>query len=132
MLNPFPQLLSYAFFAPTLIRVAAALVFAYVAWMQWDKRVKISHIKFPLIGGGMWIVWVTLIVEAAATLGLLFGYYTQWAAILGALLSIKYFVWHNRYEETFPISRVASVLLLVICLSLLLSGAGALARDLPL
>lgn len=132
MLNPFPGLLVYGFFAPTLLRLAVAVVFAWAAWSQWSHRKELGHVRFPLVGGGAWVVWLTLLVEILAALGLFFGYYTQWAAILGALLALKYAVWDHRYPKFFPLSRAAALLILVICLSLLLSGAGALAYDLPL
>ena len=53
-------------------------------------------------------------------------------ALLGALIALKSSVWGHRYPRYFVLSRVTSLLLLVVCISLLLSGAGALAFDLPL
>lgn len=132
MLNPFPSLLVYGFFAPTILRAAVAIVLAWAAWSQWSQRKELSHTRFLFVGSGMWTVWVMLVLELAAAAGLLFGYYTQWAAILGALISIKFAVWDHRYPKFFPLSRPAALLMLALCLSLLLSGAGALAYDLPL
>lgn len=132
MLNPFPELLVYGFFAPTLLRIAAALVFVYVAWVQISRRDEIALIRYPLIGGGMWTVWLSVAWEGVVAGGLFLGYYTQIAAIIGLLAAAKYFIWKRRWPAPIPISRIASVLLFVILLSLLLSGAGALAFDLPL
>lgn len=131
MLNPFPALL-LPFLAPLVLRLAAAAVFGYILVMQWSSRETIAQTRFPVIGGGMWVVWVTVALECAVALSLIFGYYTQWGAILGALFALKYAVWGRRYPGVFPISRMAALLLLAVCLSLILSGAGAFGQDLPL
>ena len=130
--NPFPELLVYGIFAPTLLRVAVALALAWAITAQCRSRRELSHQRFPVVGHGAWIMWTMLIVETVSLLGLLFGYYTQWAALLGALIALKSAVWSSRYPKFFPLSRVSSLLILVICLSLLLSGAGQFAYDLPL
>jgi uncharacterized membrane protein YphA (DoxX/SURF4 family) len=130
--NPFPDLLVYGIFAPTLLRVAVAIALAWAVSLQWRSRHELSRQRFPVVGHGAWILWTMLTVEALTLLGLLFGYYTQWAALLGALIALKFAVWGSRYPKFFPLSRVASFLIVVICLSLLLSGAGQFAYDLPL
>lgn len=132
MLNPFPELLVYSFFAPTIIRVAAALAFFYLATLHYKRREEIGRTHFVVVGAHGWVVWVMIVFEAAVGLALLLGYYVQIAALLGALAALKSLIWKRRYPQAFPLSNVASFLLLVICLSLLLSGAGALAYDLPL
>lgn len=132
MLNPFPSLLIYSFFAPTLLRVAAALIFAWIAYAQYKRRGELGRIHFPVVGSGAWIVWVSIVVTALVALGLLLGYSTQWAALVGALIGMKGTVWAKRYPRFFPLCRFEYFLLMVVCLSLLLSGAGALAFDLPL
>lgn len=132
MLNFFPQFLTYSFFAPTILRVAAAIVFAYVAYRHFKNKDAIAHVRFPVVGSGAWIPWVAVIVEGAMALALFFGYYTQIAAIAGAVLGLKYFVWRGKYPEYFVLSRSTCTLLIAICLSLLTTGAGALAFDLPL
>lgn len=132
MLNPFPQLLVYGFFAPTLLRVAAALIFAYLAYKHYQNRDEIGSTHFPVVGQGMWLAWFSIIVEVALAAAIFFGYYTQYAAIVGALGALKHIVWGGKYPGFFMLSRSAAFLLLVIMLSLLVSGAGAFAFDLPL
>ncbi len=133
MLNVFPQLLDFNFFAPTLLRLSAACFFLYLAYVHVQRRVEIGNTKFLIIGAaGVWVAWVLVIIEAAVSLGLLFGYYTQIAALLGVLIMIKHLVWAKKYPRVFPFCRTECVLLLIICLSLLLTGAGAFAFDLPL
>lgn len=132
MLNPFPNLLIFGFFAPTLLRVFVALVFLASAWMLYQRRDELSRTPFILIGSGAWIVWVAMAFNAAVGGMLLLGYYTQIGALFGALLGLKGLVWAKQYGRFFVLCRVDYLFVLVICLSLLLSGAGALAFDLPL
>ena len=132
MLNIFPDLLTYGFFAPTLLRLAAALMFAVVAYRQWSRRSEIQQTSLLIVGKNGWWVWISIFAHAALAVLLALGYYTQIAALLGMLAAIKHFVFKHRYPEVFPLSRGTYFLIAVICLSFLLSGAGALAMDLPL
>ena len=134
MLNPFPELLVFGFFAPTILRIAAATIFIYVAYMQTQHREAMAKIPFPIIGTsfGMGVVWFAVAVELALAGALIAGYYTQIAAIVGAIAAVKYFVFGKRWPTFSSISRGTSALLFIILVSLLLSGAGALAYDLPL
>ena len=126
MFNTFPGLLTYGFFAPTLLRLAAALIIASVAYLQWKHVSSIEHTSLPVVGKSSWWVWLSIFAHAAIAALLFFGYYTQIAAILGLLISIKHFIFQHRYPNVFPLSRSTYFLVAVICLSLMLSGAGAL------
>lgn len=132
MYNVFPDLLTYGFFSPTLLRIVAALTFTYLAYTHFKHKDAIAHMRLPILGGGAWLAWMAVIVEIAVALGLFLGYYTQIAALVGFLGALKHFVWRNAYPRFFILSRTTSVLLMAILLSLLVTGAGALAFDLPL
>lgn len=132
MLNPFPDLLIFGFFAPTILRIAVAALFAYLAYSAWSRREKIAHTSLPLLGKQAWVGPFSTLVYGVLAVMLFVGYYTQIAALIGALASIKGIVFDHRYPEVFPLSRSTFVLLAVICLTLMLSGAGAFAYDLPL
>ncbi len=132
MFNTFPALLTYSFFAPTLLRITAAVVFAYLAYYHYQHKDAVARTRFPIVGEGMWIAWLALAVEAAVAIGLFLGYHTQIFAILGALIAIKAAFWGGKYPTFFVLSRSTALLLLIICISLLVTGAGALAFDLPL
>lgn len=132
MLNTFPQLLTYGFFAPTLLRAAAALVFLYMAYIVYQHRAQAAQTPLPIVGVQSWAPGFTIAVYTAIGLMLLAGYYTQIGAILGAIAAFKELFWGKRLQMLFPLSRSTSFLLLVVCLSLLVTGAGALAFDLPL
>lgn len=132
MLNTFPGLLTYGFFAPTLLRVVVGLIFFYIAWHTYARRVEIAEVSLPVVGRAAWAVWFAVIVELLIGLALLVGYYTQIAAIVGALAALKFLLLKRQIGGYAPLSKIASFLLLAICLSLMVSGAGALAMDLPL
>lgn len=131
MLNLFPSLL-YPFLAPTLLRVGAAIVFAAVAWVQIRRRDEIALLELPFIGKQAWWAWASAVAHLLVALSLFAGYYTQAAAMLGALLGLKHAFWSGRYPAMFPLGRTGGLLAALICLSLILSGAGAFAFDLPL
>ena len=132
MLNPFPDLLMFGFFAPTLLRVVAALMFVYLAYVHFKNKDAIARIKLPFISGGAWYIWALLVVELIVAAGLFFGYYTQYVAVLALLGLLKHFMWRSRYPQIFVLPRTTITLLIAILLSLLVTGAGALAFDIPL
>jgi uncharacterized membrane protein YphA (DoxX/SURF4 family) len=134
MLNPFPDLLTYSLLAPFILRLVAGLVFidlGILAFKNEKKRwlISLSALKIPkpktalrVLGG----------IEAIGGLMLIFGFYTQIAALVLALL--VFCESYVEYKDPGILKRnlVFYVMLLAMVLSLLLSGAGAFAIDLPL
>src|SRR3990167_3638985 len=134
MLNTFPDLLVFSFFAPTLLRIGAAGVLFYLAYFYIVHQEEIGRSPLPLIGAvGPRIAWLMAIVAGLIRAGLLFGYYTQIMALLGM---VEYAVYRRFYPHLmavrFPLSRSTMLLFFIICLSLLISGAGAMAYDLQI
>lgn len=132
ILNLFPQLLFLSPLSYTLLRIAAACIYAYLAYFYWDKRHELGRIEFLIVGKGVWIPIICALLTSFIGAGLLLGIYTQLAAIFGALFALKSIVWKRQFPAMFPFSRVAMALLLVICISLIFTGAGAFAFDWPL
>lgn len=132
MLTPFPELLTYGFFAPTIIRVMVAFSFAGIAYAVYTRRDEIAHISFPIVGKAAWLAPVSALVHALIAAALFVGYYTQIAAILAILSALKQAYFAKQYPRAIPLCRAEYILLVAMCLSLLLSGAGAMALDLPL
>ena len=136
MLNSFPTLLYLTFFAPTILRVAVALVFFYLAFRTFKSKEAIGAARFPLGLSGLWLAWFAILAELLIAVCLFTGLYTQWAAILGAIVALKSLVFHRWRTDAgtllFPISSGTSFLLLAISLSLIITGAGAFAFDIPL
>jgi hypothetical protein len=133
MLNTFPQLLTYGFFAPTVLRVLVAFSFFYIAYAQSSHRKEIAELKIKIIGHvDQTMVLISSLVIAATGLALFFGWHTQIAAILGILVCLKHAIYAKKYPRLIPLCRLEYIYLIVILLTLLISGAGALAMDVPL
>ncbi len=132
MLNTFPSLLVLQFYAPTIIRIGAACVLAYMVYADYKHRTAIAHDTLPVIGKQPWVAWFSIIVCGIVAVMLFAGYYTQIAALLTAVIAIKGLFWGKRLGALLVFSRSTYFLLLAAALSLLVSGAGAFAFDLPL
>ncbi len=132
MLSLFPQILFLSPFSATLLRFAAGTIFLLAAMHHYSEREELGKTPFMVVGSGAWIPIFAALIELAVGGALMFGIYTQAAALIGALLALKQFVWKRRYPHFFPLSRTASALLFVICISLLVTGPGLFAFDLPL
>ena len=132
MFSLFPDLFFLSPLAVALLRIAAGVVFLTIAWDHFSRREQLGEMYFIVVGKGQWIPLVAAIVELVTGLGLVLGIYTQVAAILGAIGALKSLIWKHRYSTFIPLSHTSSALLLAICLSLIFTGAGAFAFDLPL
>ena len=117
MLNPFPDLLIYSTFAPFILRLVLGFVYLDLGILNFKKS---GNIK--LLG----------IVEIIGALMLFFGFYTQLAALLFIIIGGVSFYLEYKDESVMKRDIVFYLLVLAIAVSLLLSGAGAYAKDLPL
>lgn len=125
MFTIFPDLLTFSFFAPTILRVFAGAFFIYGALALVKRtRVHVSESK-P-------IAWYFVVAETFIGASLLVGAWTQIGALLGFFFSLKLMYFANKKPHLAPESGFAYFLLAGICLSLLVSTAGAFAFDLPL
>jgi uncharacterized membrane protein YphA (DoxX/SURF4 family) len=133
MLSLFPGLLFLAPLATTILRVAAGLAFIYIAYRMIVTREKICSVHVIIVGHVReWMVWVSAFVTLVIGILLCVGLWTQGAAVVGMLISLKHGLGVRGYSSILPLSGTAYFLLFVICLSLLFSGAGAFSIDLPL
>jgi uncharacterized membrane protein YphA (DoxX/SURF4 family) len=78
------------------------------------------------------MIWFSAIATLLDGLALIAGFGTQLAAIAGIIIAIKHISLSTRYESLRPVARSTYIVLLVICVCLLLSGAGPYAIDYPL
>jgi hypothetical protein len=113
MLTLFPSLLTFSFFAPTLLRLAVALVFFLE---MRGLRAHPSKKRFGVLSGiiGLFI---------------LAGAWTQLAAIAG--LAYVAFAYVKKEQGSLFLKTETTLLALAILASLLALGAGAAAFDLP-
>ncbi|HXK38992.1 MAG TPA: hypothetical protein VJ043_02800 [Candidatus Paceibacterota bacterium] len=114
MLSVFPSLLFLAPFSAFFIRIALALVFVHAGRNHFAR----AENSLRLLA----------IAEFLLAVALAAGAWTQIAVLAGACII---FFWLVRPEAR-PAARGTALLALVMCLSLLVTGGGALAFDLPL
>ena len=129
----FPQLFFLApEFVPVLFRITIALSILYIVSVQYKRRVTLEEMRIPLIGKVGGLLWLLLAIELVLAAMFLFGYYTQFAALVGLVLSAKHYMFAKRYPAAIPLPRAAYVYIFVICIALVFMGAGAFAMDVPL
>ncbi len=117
MLNPFPELLVYSMFAPFILRLVLGFLYLDLGILNIKKS---GNLK--LLG----------LVEVAGAVMLFLGLYTQIAAVLFIVISAVSFYIEYKDEAVLKRDIVFYLLVLAISMSLLFSGAGAYAKDLPL
>lgn len=137
MLNVFPDLLFLQLLAPFLIRVAVGAMFIWIgySYIFRDREAIAAQLstKWPKLGP--FSIWFGGIFEMITGMFLIVGFLTQIAAIIGMLIAIDalFVKWlYKDLDKVTKYSRMFYILILITSLSLLFSGAGAFAFDLPL
>jgi uncharacterized membrane protein YphA (DoxX/SURF4 family) len=135
MLNTFPYLLSFGLLAPFLLRLAVGLYFLStgLSHLRLSRHTgeDIARLENKFRDAGP-LVWGVAIIEALCGLALIAGFLTQIAALILSILLILALILKNKNSSLFEHTSSFYLVLLAICLSLVLSGAGFLAIDLPL
>ncbi|MEI8338038.1 MAG: DoxX family protein [bacterium] len=133
MLNAFPYLLSYSSFAPLLLRIAVGtyiLIFAYENLEdKWGERYNLFK-KVSLKPEWFFVLLISGIELTGGTL-LIAGAVTQIASIsLAVLMLVTIFI---KIKEPELLSRSINtyILIFIILVSLIFSGAGNIAGDFP-
>jgi uncharacterized membrane protein YphA (DoxX/SURF4 family) len=135
MLNTFPELLNYSILAPTLLRFVLAfiLITTGIEIIRPTKRALFaayfSTKEFPLAD---FIPWKLGIAQIALGVFFFFGMFTQISALIAIYIFFSLFYIENRAERILPHTSAFYLVMIVISLSLLFTGAGAFAVDLPL
>lgn len=132
MLSLFPQILFLAPFSATLLRLTAGLVFLYLAYSHYRNRRAVAEELSSLVGAAGTITLLYCLIEFAIAAAFIAGAWTQLAALVGFIVALKVLLLRKSLRELKPLSPLSYGLLAVICLSLVLTGAGAFAFDLPL
>ncbi len=133
MLNTFPSLLTYGFFAPAILRAVVAFSFLYIAYAQTARRKEISQTGFPFVGKpDATLVIISAVIIFLTGVALFLGWHTQIVALVGIVICLKHAYFAKKYPRAIPLCRMEYIYLIVILLTLLITGAGALAMDVPL
>jgi uncharacterized membrane protein YphA (DoxX/SURF4 family) len=134
MLNPFPELLSFSPLAPFILRLVLGLIFLDLGMLKfkserprWIKSLQALHLNpaelFLIIFG---------LIEVVGGILLLVGAWVQISALAFVILVGLEFYIEYKDESVLKRDFVFYLLVLTIAVSLLLSGAGAFAFDIPL
>jgi len=134
MLNAFPDLLSFGFFSPFILRVVLGLIFVNLGYLKMSKEKQDWENFFKLTifrPAGLWIR-IFAILEILGGLMLLVGIYTQIISLFFVIISLAEMRIEKNEPSLLKRNFVFYLLLFSISLSLLFSGAGIFALDLPL
>jgi uncharacterized membrane protein YphA (DoxX/SURF4 family) len=132
MLNAFPDLITYSFFAPAILRILVGISFLYIAYTQFARRKEIAQTGLPFFGRpNIGLIFTSATLIALVGLALCIGYYTQVAALIGIVIALKHAIYAKKYPVAIPLCRLEYIYIIVICFTLMLTGAGLLAVDIP-
>lgn len=133
MLNVFPSLLDYSNFAPLILRLVLGLVFVIHGYPKLFTGFSQTVGFFDSIGIKPAKFWVFVVgtVEFFGGIALILGFATQIAALLIAI-NMLVAIFKVKFKIGFVNGYEFDLALLIIALSLIFTGAGAYALDLPL
>lgn len=134
MLSVFPELLNYSLLAPFLLRVVVGLIFIDLGALIFRTEKERWVASFETIGLRPTSFFVPLYgaIQIAGGTLLLIGLWTQVAALVFALITLMELYVELRAREVLKRDLVFYLLLFTISVSLLLTGPGGYAFDLPL
>lgn len=122
MLSLFPSLLTYELLGPFLLRLTLGVTFAYFGYKRIKSQKENSNTRITVYGA----------VEIALAVLMIIGLYTQLAALVMALILVIKLVYKIKKRAFLTDGVNYYLLLLVMALSILVTGAGAFAFDMPL
>ena len=132
--NIFPELFSFSLIAPLILRVVLGFIFLNLGYLKLGKEKNgwISSLNILGIKPATFFVIILGIIEVIGGLLLIAGAYTQLAALILAVISVSELLIEYREESILKRDMVFYLLLSAICISLILTGAGLYAIDIPL
>lgn len=134
MLNPFPDLLTYSMLAPLILRLIVGLIFIDLGILKFksEKERWMASFNTLNIRPADLFVYLYGALQIAGGVLLLLGLWTQVAALAFVIFTgIELYI-EMTAREVLKRDLVFYLLIFTISLSLLLTGAGAYAIDIPL
>jgi uncharacterized membrane protein YphA (DoxX/SURF4 family) len=122
MLSLFPSFLTYGLVAPLVIRLVLGVTLAYFGYRKVVDRGDSSGSNSPTYG----------VMEIVLGIFLLVGLFTQLAALLNVVILLIKLGFKAKQGKLFSDGVNYYVLLLAMAISLIFSGPGFFAFDLPL
>ncbi len=120
MLSLFPYLLSFQLVSPLLLRLVLGLIFLFWAKKKFNKLEKDNKDK------------TLIVVDLAIGVLLVIGLWTQLASLVAAISLAIHIILKIKQKAFLTDGINYYLILLIISLSLLFTGPGILAFDLPL
>lgn len=132
--NLFPELFTLSLFAPFILRLVLGFIFLNLGSLKLGREKKGWISSLDLLGWkpAGFFVGVLGIVEILGGLLLIAGAYTQLVALILGVIALAELFIEYREESVLKRDFVFYLLLASICASLLLTGAGLWAVDIPL
>lgn len=134
MLNPFPELLTYSFFAPFILRVVVGLIFLDLGMLKFkgEKERWLASFETLNLKPADLLLSLYASLQILGGILLLIGLWVQVAALAFVIFvgTELYIEWKAR--EILKRDLVFYILIFTISLTLLITGAGAFAVDIPL
>ena len=133
MLNTFPTLLDFGLLAPFLIRIVAGLIFIDLGIFKLTReRKQWTGLFRTFLRAGAGLVNVLALVEIVGGLLLIIGMFTQVSALALGLLTFVNLNLEFKNPAFVRRDFTFYVMLFAMTMSLLFTGAGFFAYDLPL
>lgn len=134
MLNPFPDLLTYSLLAPLILRVVLGFIFIDLGLLKLKGEKERWRATFEALylRPADFFVPLYALLQIAGGILLIIGLWTQVAALMFVIFTGAelYIEWSAK--EILKRDLVFYLLIFIISLSLLFTGAGAFAFDIPL
>lgn len=127
MLNPFPELLAFGLLAPFIIRICLGVMFIRHGYFKLFK----NHDE-PASKTAKNLTITIGSIEVIGGITLLLGFLTQISALILATLVFVVTIFKKRSGETTRRDLGFAAFVFLILISLLFSGAGFFAFDIPL
>ena len=134
MLNAFPSLLTFSLLAPLILRVVLGLIFINLGYIELTSEKKRWAAFFETVHLKPATIFVILmgLFEIVGGFFLIAGFMTQVTTLVFSIITFGEFYAEYREETLLKRDVIFYLLIFAISLSLLLSGAGIFAIDLPL
>ena len=137
MLNIFPNLLFLELLSPFMLRATVGVMLFWIgySYLFKDRNTVIAQLSAKWPRSAKFFIYFGGIFEIITGIFLVAGFLTQGAAIAGTLIAIDALFVKFLYKDLDKVAKYSKmfyILILVISISLIFSGAGAFAIDLPL
>lgn len=134
MLNIFPDLLTYGLVSATIVRLIVGFVLIKfgISTISTHRKAAIKKLienKYPSPETMVWILGFIKIITGAF---LIFGFLTQVATLVAAYIFLNLLIIDDQEDEIFKQTDLFYLIMILLSVSLLFSGAGFFAMDLPL